>query len=173
LGFTLVGQTKGNHIMKKALLFSFLTFVAASVSRADWTLVTPFTLTNDLKAVTFGAGKYVAGGSGVLIYSDDEGLTWKLGAKTGTLNVRAIAFRNDKFVAVGFDSQIYHSADGVTWEVANFLNDGLESITFGNGVFVATGVTGTIAYSTNGTTGLRWAGCRQTPCTWLLGTGNS
>ena len=156
--------------MKKALIFAVLTFTTACLSRADWTQVTPLSVTNDLKAVAFGAGKYVAGGSGVLIYSEDDGATWKLGTKTGTVNVRAIAFGNDKFVAVGSGSQVYHSANGATWQVANVVDDGFETLTFGNGVFVATSVTGTIAYSTTAT---QWTSLgRMSPNALYVAFGN-
>lgn len=136
--------------MRKAF-WSVVLFIASTVTHAEWKLVTPLAPTNNLHAVSFGAGRYVAGGDGILIYSDDQGATWNLGAHTANFQARAIAFGNGKFVALGEGSQVFHSTNGIVWSGVSFAVDApFETVTFGNGVFVATTATGTIAHSPNG-----------------------
>src|ERR1043165_1069080 len=135
--------------MKKALLVGIL-FGIASVLRADWQLVTPLSITNNLRAVANGNGKYVAGGDDILLYSLDNGANWKVASATSGLQVRAIAYGNGVYVAVGLGSQIFYSADAIHWQAADAPLTDFETINFGNGVFAATTQSGAIAYSTDG-----------------------
>ena len=123
-------------------------------------------------AITWGNGKFVAGGSyGRMAYSPD-GVTWTavntqniFSSSTSSDNARAIAWGNNKFVAVGSrveSGNIYmlsmtaYSTDGITWTAVtnNTFDDGnaISGIAYGGGKFVAVGSGGLMAYSSDGST---------------------
>lgn len=93
----------------------------------EWAEATsPFTSVN---TITYGAGKFVAGGnSGIIAYSTD-GATWEtadVASIFGTAEqIYSIVYGEDKFVAGG-KGIIAYSSDGVTWTAVE--DDNIESI---------------------------------------------
>ena len=122
-------------------------------------------------SVTYGGGKFVAGGGGlanggssIIAYSSD-GITWTAasGANSifGTSGVSRLVYGDGTFLAAALLDKMAYSTDGVTWtavtqSIFSLLPSGgsnsLNAIAYGNGKFLATGFDGTIAYSTNGET---------------------
>jgi hypothetical protein len=108
------------------------------------------------RAVAFGNGTFVAGGtSGKMAYSTD-GKTWTAISDStfGTNSIDAIAYGNNKFVAVGDDGKMATSTDGKTWTAVSdskFGTTDINAIAWGNGTFVAGGDDGKMATSSNGT----------------------
>lgn len=119
------------------------------------------------KAVAYGAGKYLVGGSsGRIAYADalNGTASWTVLPNTVTTFasggkgfINALAFGAGKFVAGGGNGHTAYSADGLTWEAnaqteeifnSNYIND----ISYGGDKFVAVGEApaGTIAYSSDG-----------------------
>jgi len=122
---------------------------------------------NDIEAIAYGNGKFVAsGGGGKMAYSIDNGITWTA-INTGTIfdytynesthssTIRAIAYGNGKFVAGGEMGKMAVSTDGTTWTAvadSTFGTNYIKAIAYGNGKFVAVGYYGKMAVSTDGTT---------------------
>ncbi len=129
-----------------------------------WDRINAPGLTEDLTAVCFGLGKFVAVGAYVSASSAD-GKVWSQ-SKSGnsTFYGLAITASASRFVAVGrsysfsqqaFFSGIYSSIDGVTWTNASpSRNETLRGVAYGNGRFVAVGEEGIIWSSADG---LSWS----------------
>jgi hypothetical protein len=128
--------------------------------------------TSGIYAITYGGGKFVAGGTvGKIAYSAD-GVKWTALLSNlfgiGTSAVNAIAYGNGVFVAVGWivggDGRMAYSANGINWtnippgtdnSVSTTFGTGYNSfirnVAFGDGKFVAVGHNGKMAYSADGT----------------------
>jgi hypothetical protein len=134
--------------------------VSVSDPLSSWTKITFAGFTDDLKAIAFGGGRFVAVGGYAACWSVD-GRQWTR-STSGTSNMYAysVAYGGGRFVAVGanwnslnqtFYTAVFSSADGVSWSTAtNAKADWLNSVTYGAGKFVAVGDAGTIWWSSDG-----------------------
>jgi len=140
------------------------------------TAFTPVTDTtfgkSNIKAITYGDGKFVAvSGDKKMAYSPD-GVTWTA-VKSPSIEFNDIAYGNGKFVAVGYFSvggyfaagKITYSPDGINWtdvKDSSFKKDTIGSIAFGNGMFVAAAkyANGKLAYSPDG---INWTQVKSFP----------
>jgi hypothetical protein len=128
-----------------------------------WTKVANCPFDDGINAITFGNGKFLAGGDdGKMAYSSD-GVTWTtVEDSTFTGTIEAIAYGNGLFVAVGMGSGIAYSRDGVTWTAVKEdipYRPNIYAIAYGNGKFVAGSYYGRIMYSSDGVT---WTGVENT-----------
>jgi len=139
--------------------------VFTSTNGSDWVrgtlpgwAVSPFLKT--LFSITYGGGRFVAGGDGTLFYSDD-GETWQQGIApaNGFSSVYGVAFRNGRFVGVTPDGPRY-SDDGRTWALSAWNTsilgspEGLTAILAGPDRFMAVGWWGWLYRSSDG---INWA----------------
>jgi len=139
-------------------------FITVQDPLDSWTQVSVPGLTEDLNAVCFGLGKFVAAGAYVSASSSD-GKTWTRSA-TGIsgLYANAITAGTQRYVAVGatynFSTRTYftgiaHSADGVSWTIISTSRvETLNGVAFGAGRYVAVGANGMIWSSPDG---LQWS----------------
>ena len=124
-------------------------------------------------SITYGGGKFVAGGSmGKMAYSSD-GVTWTAATKNnsfGSSLFQDIIYTGDKFYAVGSDMKMMYSGDGITWtdatkdifnefQLSSINRTNLQGIAYGGGKFVVVGYysgysspNARMAYSTDGIT---------------------
>lgn len=147
----------------KSLVFRCLALVLCSLSLKSapiqWELISPYPTVESFKSVAFGAGVFVAVGTGnAVFYSEDNGVNWK--GATGVppapgspvslgYTLFSVQFANNTFVAVGNSGKSYTSADGKTW-VGHDLPGDFRTMTVGNGLFAAGSYSGVIATSTDG-----------------------
>lgn len=106
---------------------------------------------------------FVAVGSGGLIATSVDGVTWTQRTSGVSVDLKAVAFGNGFFVAVGLQTAnnltILYSADGITWNQVSAvningnvaINQPLYGVAYGttdgtNYAFVAVGGNGTIIY---------------------------
>ncbi|MGV3773867.1 MAG: hypothetical protein ACO1QB_13270 [Verrucomicrobiales bacterium] len=139
---------------KMCMLPVFAALVATSTvyAASDWQALSPYPTPSPLASVTFGEGKFVAGGSAGLIYSEDNGVTWVDVEGEPKAAYTAVAYANGRFVAVTSGNQIAVSEDGQTWTGHQLeSDDGLLTVNYGNSIFVATGNNGLVASSPDGT----------------------
>lgn len=134
------------------LLLSFSCSVQAGLPD-HWQWRNPLPQGNDLKAVAYGNGTFVAVGNGGETIKSVNGVTWMREGSGTTNNLRSITYGNGAFVAVGSDGTILTSADGKVWTprtsgTANTLNN----IVYANGIFVTVGDSKTILTSPDGAT---------------------
>jgi len=126
-----------------------------------WTSVADSKFGSDItiSAITYGGGKFVAGGTnGKMAYSSN-GINWTAVTDSilGERQINGITYGDGKFVAVCNDGTIAWSSDGVSWTpVPNpFEAESIFGIAYGgDGKFVAGGTNGKMAYSSNG--GVTW-----------------
>lgn len=132
---------------------------AFSANGTHWTNALPPTNTDNLLSITYGNGRYVAGGEYRTVWTSTDGSSWTNPApdlSTTSANGLLVAYGNGVFVGVSFyTEEALTSQDGLTWAVQPIQTNGaqniyLSGITFGNGRFVAVSYNGT-ATSVDGT----------------------
>jgi hypothetical protein len=130
----------------------------SSVDGETWISQPPEIYFGPLKAITYGAGKFVAVGGNVPcscsrnIATSTNGLTWTSPTPDLDRSFAGVSAGNGLLVAVGgrncgqsLCGAINSSADGgVTWASPGTSNAVLSGITYGNGTFVAVGPNGLI-----------------------------
>lgn len=104
---------------------------------------------NDLYAVGFGNGTFVAAGDAGTILTSNDGRNWRGQIYAGLGNLRGVAFGDGKFVAVG--DGISTSFDGINWSRSGVTGP-FRGIGYGNGFFVVVGDQGRILSSGDGVT---------------------
>ena len=130
-------------------------FVAAgrglwtSSNGADWQQTLP---SNELEAVVFQNGLFMAAGNNGTIMASPDGLNWTTQRSGTLLRLYDVTYGNGKYVCVGARGIILVSSNnGAIWEpVPSGTPDRMESIIFRDGLFVAAGENGTTILSTNG-----------------------
>jgi hypothetical protein len=106
---------------------------------AAWQWRNPLPQGNNLNAVTYGAGLFVAVGESGAIVTSSNGIDWR-NQNSGTSTLRAVAYGDGLFVAVGDDGVILSSTTGVHWtNHESRTSNSLFAVTYGAGRFVALG----------------------------------
>ncbi len=131
-----------------------------STNGTNWNFQTMGILNGYANAITYGNGKFVAGGvSATNLAVSTNGINWLPIVAVVSGQIKDVTYAQGLFVAVGTGvglsgGFVLSSADGTNWttRVTGF-SGGLNGITFGNGKFVGVGYSGT-AISTDGT---NWA----------------
>ncbi|MDR1899359.1 MAG: hypothetical protein LBQ55_05065 [Treponema sp.] len=121
-----------------------------------WQAVAAVPFSNEVYAVAYGNGRFVAGGSdGTGAYSFD-GAVWASldGTATtfGTDAISSIKFLNGKFWAVGGNGKIAASTTGISWDAVTQteITGRIRDIAYGAGKYVAVGEAGMMVYSSDG-----------------------
>jgi hypothetical protein len=126
---------------------------------SDGTIWTNAPQTNNLLSITYGNGRYIAGGEYRTVWTSMDALNWTNAAPDleifPYLADVHVAFGNGTFIgASGYYADILTSPDGVNWSVQQLTNGFnytyFQDVTFGNRVFVAVS-TPLIATSSDGT----------------------
>lgn len=133
--------------------------VMESSDAETWTTTAGAQTQGWLEGVAYGAGQYVAVGTGTYIGSGDTIFTSKDGDKWSQETppipgpLRAVAYGGGTFVAVGETGLIFTSEDGKTWtwQDPGYRQD-LYGVAYGGGRFVAVGAAATILTSQDGAT---------------------
>jgi hypothetical protein len=84
-----------------------------------WTWRNPTTTGNELWAVAYGAGRYVAVGRGGTILTSTDGSAWVPQAQFMPTLFTNVVFADSKFVAVGSNGNVLVSTDGLSWTSRN------------------------------------------------------
>lgn len=90
--------------------------IASSSDLVNWTVHASGT-TNQILAVTFGGGKFVAVGVGGYVATSTDGMHWNIQNGNPAVNWRCITYGNGRFVMADINSpaNVWTSTDGVTW----------------------------------------------------------
>lgn len=94
-----------------------------------------------LNAVAYGAGRFVAVGTGGAIYVSTDGVTWGEAVSGTTDDLLAIRYADGQFVAVGNNGRLLTSADGLSWgnrSPALAVSDRLDSVIWHGGLWYVT-----------------------------------
>ncbi|MDR3152048.1 MAG: hypothetical protein LBT85_01095 [Bifidobacteriaceae bacterium] len=126
--------------------------VAISDDGENWTIT--FSSGNNLRGITYAAGKFIVGGKSQILYSYDA-ISWSKASTSSPITgiVHGLTYSNilKAYVGIGYDSdQSFLSSDGVNWTVGQLPKSGYwNNVIYKTGKFVAVG--STIAYSYDGT----------------------
>jgi hypothetical protein len=125
-----------------------------------WTFVDSGTR-NNLYAVAYGNGRFVAVGDHDTILTSKDGTHWrKRNTETTDILFASVAFGNGTFVAVGDSGTILTSTDGVKWKARpSGTSMYLSKVYYDAGAFVAMGADGLVLLST--TDGIAWVSRRS------------
>ncbi|OGU11327.1 MAG: hypothetical protein A2075_11025 [Geobacteraceae bacterium GWC2_58_44] len=122
-----------------------------SAALDSWHWRSPLPQANNLTAVTWGNGLFVAVGWYSAIVTSADGSAWSVSAAPELAGLLGVAYGNGVYVAVGNTGTIFSSFDGATWSKQNSgKTANLAAVTFGNGLFVAVGDSGVIVTSADG-----------------------
>jgi hypothetical protein len=118
-----------------------------SVHRAGpldkWTRVHPMPQGNDLHAIAFGGGRYVACGDAGAVITSTDGTNWSVFFADAPAELQGVTHGNGRYVAVGrFASEaiVVTSSDGERWSTHRVPEaERLRGVAFGQGQFVAVG----------------------------------
>ena len=136
------------------LFFLFLLFLCSlfpASSYADpldtWYLRPP-PQGDNLSAITYGNGTFVAVGDSGTIITSIDGSRWTSSSSGISHNLYAVTYGKNQFVIVGDSGLTFTSSNGITWtsESAGTINRPY-SLTYGNNLFVAVGDAGSILTS--------------------------
>jgi hypothetical protein len=139
--------------MALALLLACLPSLFAGTT-LNWYL-RPSGITQDLKGVDYGNGKYLvvgSDGSGNVVLGSLDGITWSALTPPATSEgLCRVAFGTNLFV-LATRTQLWHSVDGNVWTPAALPTEAiLRTVRFVNNAFYALGGSANIFRSPNGT----------------------
>jgi hypothetical protein len=126
---------------------------------SQWTWQFPYPQGNQLLAVTYGGGQFVATGANGAIITSPDGYTWTNQTSGVSANLNGVAYDGNEYAAVGDGGVILMSSNATTWTqipavTANTLRGvaGNANWSF-NGLpqFLAVGDSGTAAGCNGGT----------------------
>ncbi len=111
---------------------------------------------DDLVAIAYGNGKFVAPNSGEMLHSVD-GTAWQRTALPGNPGITGVDYVNGRFIAVGMKvvngqrtGAIFTSSDGLIWnEQSSGVRESLFGAAYGNGTYLIGGFMGTTLTSGN------------------------
>ncbi len=112
--------------------------------------------------ITYGKGRWVGVGDGLISYSDyPDATSWHEVTASYDSVLQDVKYGNNVFVAVGSGGRITVSSDGISWTTKlNATETNFNAVAYGNGVWIAVGTRGGIYKST--TNGNTWY-CVRTP----------
>lgn len=97
--------------------------------------------TNDLTAIAFGAGRFVAVGDQGTIVQSVDGSSWTAVSVQTQESFRRVAFGAGRFVAIGRNGTGQQSSDGLTWSALPFGCADCTVLVFRGGQWLAAGQT--------------------------------
>jgi len=131
-----------DHSSSPALIISK---IAYSTNGINWITANNNPFNNDnILAITYGSGKFVAVGENGKIAYSENGIHWTAvtimspSNQYDNVTINAIAYGGGKFVAVGSSCIMAFSEDGRSWTPVN-VNYTFNTIAYGDGKFVAGG----------------------------------
>jgi len=113
-----------------------------------------------VRAIAFGANRYVAVGERGHVLVSDDGTSWSSAIGPAALTLSGVTYGNGQFVAVGQSSasdtrSIFVSTDGLAWTPRDATTSAtLAAVTVASSLYIAVGQAGTIVTSSDGVT---WA----------------
>ena len=132
---------------------SSVTSVSAALrltSSNPWTWRNPTPTGNDLWAVAYGAGRYVAVGRAGTILTSSDAVSWVPQPQLVPILLTNVVYTGSKFVAVGTSGTVLVSDDGLSWTKGNVGEaTTLYGAAYSGSVWVLTGSGGAIYTSTN------------------------
>jgi hypothetical protein len=132
------------------------TIVRSTDDGATWAVATTVPLASALNGVAYGAGAFVAVGSGatgggVIFTSTDGGNVWTSTTPGSPPAFNSVSFANGSFFAGTQSGNLYSSANGSSWSgaLSTFLSASVLGVSYGGNTYLATDSVGDINSSSN------------------------
>ncbi len=126
---------------------------AAVTAQVTWTSAGASGTSNELRAIVYGNGEFVAVGDVGTILTSTNGTSWITQASGTTKELFGITWGNNLFVAVGDSGTLLTSTNGTTWStVVTNLPYPLHAAIWADNLYIVVGDNGTILTSPTGTT---------------------
>lgn len=119
---------------------NYQTFVKTSTNGSTWTQrynSSGSTTVNMLRAVAYGGGLFVAGGSGGRLITSTDAITWTARTSGTTSTINAVAYMNNVYVYGDSAGVIATSTDAITWVTRKNLTSAVTSLVYADSVYVA------------------------------------
>jgi len=119
---------------------SDITSIVAPEVGTTWTTRTSGFGSNDINAVTYGAGLYLAGGDNGTMATSPDGTNWTIQTSGfGSSNIGSLTHGDGLYLAAGGDGKLSTSTNATSWtsQSAGFGSGFISSLTFGDGLYVA------------------------------------
>jgi hypothetical protein len=132
--------------------------IYTSTDRENWTVRHAGAVASNgncciqFNAASWGAGQFVAVGTGGRTFTSPDGIRWSIGSTGITQNLNGVAYGPGAWVAVGDAGTVLTSYDGVSWQSQTISAGRLWDVAYGNGLWQAVGDMGNILSSTDGIT---------------------
>lgn len=96
-------------------------FMKTTVASEDieWSWVNPYPQGNDLNAIAYGNGLFVAVGADGVIITSSNGESWEIQDSGTSQSLFDVIWCGNQFVSVGKGGTILTSPDGITWTKQN------------------------------------------------------
>lgn len=111
--------------------------------------------TTAINGSAYGAGVTIIAGTGGLLRSSTDGITWTTRTSTfGSTGINSAAYGNSTFVIGGVSGLLATSTDGITWtsRTSGFGVTTIGRVRYVNSQFITMGSSGLVGNSTNGIT---------------------
>ncbi len=150
-------EGKGLRFRSQGFLLRILVLVgmvsAAATAQVTWTTVAASGTTNELRAIVYGNGEFVAVGDVGTILTSTNGTTWTARTSGTTKELFGITWGNNLFIAVGDSGTLLTSTNGTSWTaVVTNLPYPLHAALWADNMYVVVGDNGTILTSPTGVT---------------------
>ncbi len=145
-GRDLAGVAFGNGVF--AAVGDGNAFLVSS-NGVEWTEVPVFGVSDNLRAIVFANGRFVA--TGDRIWTSPDGVNWTVQPFVPSAELECVTFANGLYVAAGDNGYIATSPDAQNWtSLTPVITRRLLGVAYGNGAWVAVGAKGNILRSANG-----------------------
>jgi hypothetical protein len=121
-----------------------------STDGTTWTTNGGLITSSNLNSVTFGNSLFVVGGSGGILFTSTDALTWTSRTSNTSSNIQALTY-GSVYVYAGAGGVVASSTDAITWTTrASTVSTSLTAATYTSGIYVLAG-SNTILSSNDGT----------------------
>jgi hypothetical protein len=105
---------------------------------------------NNLKCAAYGAGVYLAAGTGGRLITSTDAVTWTARSSGTARDLYSAVYANGTFVIGGTDGEIRSSTDGITWTARSSATARIiNGLAYAQGTFVLVGNNGELRTTTD------------------------
>jgi len=119
----------------------------------EWTFVLPVGTASTINALTYGNNLYVYGGTGGVLATSTDAITWTARTSGTASAIRSVIYGDDLYVYAGDGGVLATSTNAITWTArTSGTASAILALTYGNNLYVYGGLDGVLATSTDAIT---------------------
>ncbi len=140
------------------LLLPVILIAVPAWGQSSWSLLKDENANATIRAMSYGAGLFVAVGDSGLVWTSGNGSSWTARNSNTTSNLYAVCYGGGQFVAVGKEGTVVTSTSGTQWTLRVYPGSAgarsLTCIAYNGSIYVAGGTGGRLRTSSDG---ISWA----------------